>query len=413
MQIVASMTEKVVKKSATTGQGLALGRVWEIEIVAHWSLLVIFALIVMSLGAGVFPSWHPDWSPGLRWSMAMIAAVLFFMSIAVHELSHALVGRTQGVPVDRITLFIFGGMAHTTKHPSSAKAEFLMAAVGPLVSLVIGITATLLGSWLAFENMTSRAGALSDDATRIMASAGPVATVFLWLGPINILLAIFNMIPGFPLDGGRVLRARLWWSTNDLEKATRYASGVGQLFAWFLIGCGLFMIFGIYIPFLGAGLVPGLWLVLIGWFLLNAARMSYQQVLVQEMLEGVPVRAIMRSRLQTVTPDLSVETTVNDYFMNYDQRAFPVVAPDGDLLGLVCLEDIRSVPRAEWPATTVADVMTPASALDTMTPQEPAMEALQRLSSRDVDQLPVLEGRHLSGMVHRKDIMKWLSLRAA
>jgi Zn-dependent protease len=381
--------------------------------VAHWSLLVIFALIVMSLGAGVFPSWHPDWSPGLRWSMALIAAVLFFMSIAVHELAHAVVGRGQGVPVDRITLFIFGGMAHTTKHPQSAKAEFLMAAVGPVVSLFIGITATLLGSWLAFETITSQPDTTAEGTARFLANVGPVATVFLWLGPINILLAIFNMVPGFPLDGGRVLRALLWWATGDLEKATRYASGVGQLFAWFLIGCGLFMLFGIYVPFLGTGLVPGLWLILIGWFLLNAARLSYQQVLVQEMLEGVPVRAIMRSRLQTVTPDISVETMVDDYFMNHDQRAFPVVAQDGDLLGLVCLEDIRAVPRARWPMTRVADVMTPAAALDTMTPQEPAMEALQRLSTRDVDQLPVLEGSHLSGMVHRKDIMKWLSLRAA
>lgn len=407
------MTERVRRETRETGFGVRIGRLLGIDIFAHWSLLVIFALITVSLGAGVFPTWHPDWSLGLIWAMAFVAATLFFASIAVHELSHAVVGRSQGIPVERITLFIFGGMAHTTKEPSSAKAELLMAAVGPVVSLLIGIIATLLGSWLAFDAVSQNAQTLQGDADspmQVLAAANPIATVFLWLGPINILLAVFNMIPGFPLDGGRVLRALLWWITGSLKKATQYASAVGQLFAWVLIASGILMVFGFYIPILGTGFGPGLWLILIGWFLHNAARMGYQNVLVHEALDEVPVRSLMRSQLQTVSPDMRIENLVGDYFMGYEQRAFPVVREDKSMVGLVCLDDVRSMPRERWPDATVSQIMTPIRDLETMGPQEPALDAFKRLGYRDVDQIPVMEGKHLLGMVHRRDIMKWLSI---
>ena len=387
--------------------GLRVGRLFGISIFAHWSLILIFGLIVVSLGMGVFPQWHPDWSTGMVWGIAFLAAFLFFVSIAVHEMSHALVGRTQGVPVERITLFLFGGIAHTTRHPESPRGEFLMSVVGPVTSLVIGLLATFAGSWLAAGSLD-----MVDDPIQGLAQVGPAATLLLWLGPVNILLAVFNMIPGFPLDGGRVLRSLLWWITKDLRKATQYASAVGQGFAWLLIGAGLLMVFGFYIPFLGTGPVAGLWLVLIGWFLNNAARMGYEQVLIREALQDVPVSDIMHARLDMVEPDMNVELLVSEHIMRRDQRAFPVVQ-EGTVRGLVCLEDVRAVPRERWSGVRVDEIMTPYQDLDTVRPQDSAMEAFQRLSNRGVNQLPVVEGDELRGMVRREDILKWLSLRGA
>src|SRR5690606_13431688 len=210
----------------------------------------------VNLGVGLIPAWHPDWGAGLVWSVAVLAAVLFFASIALHELAHALVARRYGIPVRRITLFVFGGMAHMESEPPSPKSELLMAAVGPLVSLLVGVVATALGSVLA-SDAVSRDG---DDPVALARAIGPAATLLLWLGPINVLLGLFNLVPGFPLDGGRVLRAILWWGTGDLVKATRWASGAGRVVAWTLMGFGVLQLF--------SGLwVQGLWLLLIGWFL--------------------------------------------------------------------------------------------------------------------------------------------------
>lgn len=382
-----------------------LGKLLGIEVEAHWSLLIIFGLIAVVLGIGVFPDWHPDWSQALIWTLALATAVLFFVSIAVHELAHAVVGRRYGIPVDRITLFIFGGIAHSRGEPPSPRAELWMAAIGPITSLVIGVVATLLGAALVSSAAVSVA-----DPQEMIAAAGPVATLLLWLGPINVLLAVFNMMPGFPLDGGRVLRALLWWITGDLTRATRWSANAGHAFGWLLIGAGLLMSFGVYIPFLGTGLLGGIWLMLIGWFLGNAARASYRQVVIHDALAEVPVAAVMRSRVASVAPDTSVELLVNDFVMNEDQRAYPVMR-DGELVGLVCLEDIRAVKPELWPGLAVERIMTPAVSLETMAPEDPALDALIRLGDREINQIPIVEDHKLRGMVRREDIMKWLSLR--
>jgi Zn-dependent protease len=385
-------------------RGLRLGRVFGVEILADWSLAIIFTLIVVSLAVGVFPAWHPDWGAGLAWAIALLAAVLFFGSITVHELSHAVVGRAHGIPVRRITLFIFGGMAHMERQPPSARSEFLMAAVGPVTSMVIGVVSTTLGLWLVRDVLE-----VTGDPAQILAAAGPGATIFLWLGPINILLAIFNMIPGFPLDGGRVFRAILWWATGDLERSTRYASRFGQGFAYALIAVGVLMAFGFQVPVLGAGLLPGLWLVIIGWFLNNAARMSYEQVLIAEALEGIPVSSLMRQSVAAVSPGIDLETFIRDYYMSFDQQAFPVTSGD-DLLGLVTLDDVREVPRERWPAIQVAQVMTTRERLRTVSPDSSAFEAFKHLGVHN--QLPVVEGGRLRGMLRREDLLKWLALRS-
>lgn len=381
--------------------GIRFGRVFGIELVADWSLIIIFVLVLVNLAVGVFPSWHPDWSAPLVWGVAFGAAVLFFLSILAHELSHALVGRTQGIPVRRITLFIFGGMAHTEREPPSPKAELLMAAAGPITSIAIGVA----GTAGAIALMNGQA-VQTDDPVRMMAGLGPIGTLLLWLGPINILLGVFNLVPGFPLDGGRVLRAALWAATKDLEKATRWAARGGQAFGWLLIALGITSLFS-------GGLGQGLWLMLIGWFLLSAAKASYQQTVIEHALRDTRVSQLMRRSVASVPPELPIGTLVSEHIMGTDQQCFPVVI-EGHLEGLVCLHDVRRVPREEWERTSVHEIMTPSRALETVAADQPATEALRKLGEREVDQVPVVEkDGSLLGLVRRQDILRWLSIHTS
>ena len=267
-----------------------------------------------------------------------------------------MVGRALGIPVNRITLFIFGGMAHMEGEPPSWRSELGMAIVGPVTSLVLGF----LFLWLA----GAVAGPVEVDPEApadALAALGPLATLLMWLGPINIMLGLFNLVPGFPLDGGRVLRAILWGATGDHLRATRWASRGGQAFAWLLMGLGLMMILGFRVPVFGAGLAGGLWLAFIGWFLNNAALVSYRQLLVRDALENVPVSRLMQTRFTSVAPDLKVASLVDEHLMPSGQRCFPVVQ-DGGFRGLVCLRDLQRRPRETWGSTTVEEIMTPAEA---------------------------------------------------
>jgi Zn-dependent protease len=252
--------------------GFHLMRVAGVDVFLDWSLAIIFFLITASLGSGLFPAWHPEWSAATSWVTAAAAAVLFLASVLVHEMSHALVGRARGMEIRRITLFIFGGMAHLEEDAREWRTEFYMALVGPVTSLAIGFLCIWLGS-LGVGEVTAR----MDQPAEMLAGLGPWTTLLLWLGPVNIVLGLFNLVPGFPLDGGRVMRAAIWGATGDLHKATRWASNGGRAFAWFLIAAGVAMILGVRVPFFGTGFVGGLWLALIGWFLHNAAIMSYRQ----------------------------------------------------------------------------------------------------------------------------------------
>ena len=386
------------------GNGIPLGSIGGIRIVADWSLLIIFLLIAFSLAVGVFPTWHPDWSPVLSWLTALGAAALFLASVLVHELSHAFVGRAVGVSIRRITLFIFGGMAHMEGEPRSWKGEFVMAVVGPLTSLVLGVVFL----WLA----GLAAGPVEMDPENpqaMLSQLNPLATLLLWLGPINMLLAAFNMVPGFPLDGGRALRAVLWGATGNLEKATRWASRGGQMFAWLLIGTGFAMIFGLRVPVLGGGLVGGVWLAFIGWFLNNAALMSYRQLLVKDALENVPVSRLMQTRFTRLAPDTPVGRVVEEHLMASGQRVFPLER-DGRFLGIVSLRDLQKAPREAWDRTAVEELATRAGNLATVAPDADASEALNLISQRDVNQLAVVEGDRLVGLLRREDILKWLAL---
>jgi Zn-dependent protease len=386
-----------------TSRGIRLGRIAGVEVHVDWSLLLIFALIAVNLGAGVFPRWHPGWSPILWWGVALSAAVLFFGSILAHELSHAIVGNARGARVRHITLFMFGGMAHLEGEPPSPRSELLMTAAGPLTSLVIGFSATLVGLLLASPD------AAVSDADELVQGIGPVATLLLWLGPINILLALFNLVPGFPLDGGRLLRALLWWLLDDRGRATRWAANVGRLFAWVLITSGALMIAGIPVPIFGVGLLPGLWLVLIGWFLLSAATASYQQERIGEALRDIPVSEVMRSRFAAIDPGMSVRELVHDVATETDQRTFPVVVGDR-LQGIVRLEDVRSVPYEAWHEVPVASLMTRDGSTPVVGPDDQVADALTTMGDRDA--IPVVQNDHVVGLLRRHEIQTWLELRA-
>jgi len=388
-------------------RGLRLGSIAGIDIAADPSLLIIFFLITFSLAEGVFPAWHPGWTGEVCWLTAVGAAVLYFISVLTHELSHALVGRVCGVEIRQITLFMFGGVAQMEGEPPSWRAELGMAIVGPLTSLVLGILFLLL------EALVS--GPLNFDPGnpgKALAALGPIATLLLWLGPVNIVLGLFNLVPGFPLDGGRVLRAIMWGFTGNLQLATRRASIAGQAFAWLLMSTGVLMILGLSLPLLGGGFINGVWLAFVGWYLNNAALLSYQQLLIHDALEQVPARKLMRTSFLRVDPEMRISTLVNEYLMASGQRAFPVEA-QGRLVGMVSLRDLQKADRTAWGALTVSAIMTPAVRLAVASPEEGALEALQMISRLDVSQLPVVRDGQVLGLLGREDILKWLSLHPA
>ncbi len=387
------------------GKGFRVGRLFGIEIRVDWSWLFIFLLVAWNLSS-VFGQMHPDWGTIQTWGLAIVAAFLFFGSVLAHELAHSLVARARGMPVRNITLFLFGGVSNIQREPPSPQTEFIMAIVGPLLSVVLG------GVLVVAASLT--VGPMGDTVTnpeQALQQMGAVTTLLAWLGSINVLLGFFNMIPGFPLDGGRVLRSIFWAASDDLRRATRWASWAGQGIAWLMILSGIAMVFGVQIPILGSGPISGLWLAFIGWFLNSSASQSYQQVVIQDILEDVPVSRMMRTDPPTVTPGISVQSLVHDYVMGTDDHAFPVLE-GGSLVGLVTLDDVRAVDRDGWETTTVREIMTPTADLVKVHPDEGAAEALNKLQGQDVRQLPVTSNGTLEGVLRRRDIVKWLQLES-
>ena len=386
--------------------GFKVGTLFGISIHVDWSWVLIFLLVTWNLAGAVFPSLHPDWSIGMNIALGVAASLLFFISILLHELAHSLVAKARGLPVRRITLFFFGGVSNIEREPPSPFTEFLMAIVGPLTSLLLGFGFI----WLGRQNIPEMDNALSRPA-QLLRGLDPLSTMLLWLGPINILLGLFNLIPGFPLDGGRVLRAILWALTKDFRRATRWATIVGQAVGWLMILAGVAMVFGATVPILGSGTLNGMWLAFIGWFLVQAASQSYQLVVVEDMLEGVPITRLMREPAPAVPPDLPISALVYDHIMQGDDRAFPVVEADR-LLGVVYIENLRELNRSAWDQTTVRQVMVPQNELEIVTPREDAMDAFQKLTQREMRQIPVVQNGKLVGMLRRRDILRWLQVRS-
>jgi Zn-dependent protease/CBS domain-containing protein len=385
--------------------GFRIGKIFNINIIIDWSWLLIFGLVSWSL-ASSFGQMHPTWTPLMQWGMAILAALLFFLSVLAHELSHSLVAQAQGVPVRNITLFMFGGVSNIQKEPASPINEFLVAIVGPLTSFILGGAFLLLGTGgLALGNVAAI------NMTDLLSQLGPANTILLWLGSVNILVGLFNLIPGFPLDGGRVVRSIFWGITNDLKKATRWASWLGQGVAWLLIFAGMSMLFGAQIPFLGTGFINGLWLIFIGWFLQNAAVQSYRRIVVQDILEDIPVKRLMNPDVPQVPADISVEEFVDNYLMQSDNRAF-IVFDDEKMLGLITIEDVRKLSTEARRNSLVREVMTPSEKMIVVAPEEDVTDAFDRLQTKDVRQLPVVTGNEIVGLLRRKDIVRWLQFQS-
>ena len=368
---------------------IKLGRIFGVEIGLHYSWFIIAFLISFSL-ADQFRLNNPRWSDSLRWGLALVTAVLFFVSIVAHELSHALVAKARGLPVRSITLFALGGVAQIEKEAADAKTEFWMGIVGPITSFVIG----LLCLGIAF--------ALGWNPPAFPQQ--PLPAMLMWLGVINIGLAIFNMIPGFPLDGGRVLRGLLWWITGNARRATTIAARVGQFIAFGMIIYGVMQFFG------GAG-INGLWLAFIGWFLLSASRESYAQMVITEGLRGLRVADVMTDEYTPVDAHLNLQTFAEEYLMRSGRRFFVVTINDRPE-GILTPHEISEVPRARWPYTTIADVMRPLDRTRTVGPNTPVTEALEVMASQDLNQLPVVSGGALAGLISRSHILQLIQTRA-
>jgi Zn-dependent protease/predicted transcriptional regulator len=383
--------------------GIRVARLFGINIHIDWSWIFIFLLITWQLAIAVFPVFHPELDLVSTIGYSVAASLLFFASVLAHELAHSIMAKVRGLPVRRITLFIFGGVSNIEREPPSPGTEFLITVVGPLTSFVLGFIFLYIG--------LSPLGGQLQNLPQAIAGLGPMYTLLFWLGSINIILAVFNLIPGFPLDGGRILRSIIWAITGNLRRATRWASMVGHAIAWLFIITGIAMVFGVTVPIFGTGLIGGLWLAFIGWFLNNAAAQSYQQVVVQDMLEGVSVSRLMRSEPPTVEPNLPISSLVYDHLMGTDERAFPVL-DQGRLVGLICLEDVRKVPREEWDRMRINEIMTPSEDLEIISPREDATTALEKISRRDINQVPVVQNGELVGLLRRQDIMRWLQLHS-
>jgi len=368
---------------------IKLFKIFGIQIGLHYSWLLIAVLVVLSL-AGQFAATNREWGSNVIWALAILTALLFFAAIVVHELSHAAVAKARGLPVRSITLFALGGVAQIEKEASDAKTEFWMGIAGPITSAVIGIICLGIAAGIGWTPSGSH--------------QSPLAAMLGWLGVINILLAVFNMIPGFPLDGGRVLRAIIWWITGSASRATRVAATIGQLVAFAFIIIGLFRFFN------GAGFA-GLWLTFIGWFLLDAARSTYAQFETIERLRGVRVRDVMAGDWPVVDAKTSLQTFVHDHLVKSAKRCF-VVEENGHVVGIVTPHEVKDVDREKWPQLTVAEVMLPLEKLHAVKPATSLTDALETMGREDINQLPVMSNGHLDGIISRGHILRLLQTRA-
>jgi Zn-dependent protease/CBS domain-containing protein len=376
------------EKGALLRASIGLGRIAGIPVGLHYSWFLIAGLITLSL-SGHFAATQPGWTPVALWGVAAATAVLFFVTLLAHELSHALMARAYGLPVHSITLFALGGVAQIGRDSHTPRAEFLIAIVGPIASLVIG-GACLAAAWTLGWSPAH--------------GMGVMAAVLGWLGSINILLAVFNMIPGYPLDGGRVLRAALWAWSGDQHRATRLAARTGQGVAL------LFMAGGLLLFMAGAG-IGGLWLAFIGWFLMSAAQGAYMQALVTESLRDIRVEDVMAHDCATVDEHSSVQALVDDVLLRTGRRCI-VVGHNGHPLGLVTPAEIRGLARERWPVTPVRDVMRPLDAVRSVTPETGATEAFSTMAQEDLQQLPVVRDGRLEGVVGRRDILEVIEARS-
>lgn len=361
-----------------------LGRILGIPIGLHVSWFLIFGLVTWSLALGYFPPEYPNLPTVAYWVLGAVTSLLFFGSVLVHELGHSVIALRNQIPVRRITLFIFGGVAQIGQEPPSPGAEFRIAIAGPLASL--GLAIGFGGLWL-------------------LARAIPyLAALSVWLARINLILAVFNMVPGFPLDGGRVLRAVVWHITGSFQRATQMATFTGQLTAFGFMGLGVFMM-------VGGNFFNGLWLAFIGWFLQNAAAASYAQSNLQQSLRGVTVGQVMSRDCPLVPGRLPLTQLIEEKVLTGGQRCF-FVTEGSWLRGMLTLTDVAKVPRTSWSQITIDQIMIPRERLIQVDPGTELLAALRTMDDANVNQMPVVDGDQIVGMLSREQVLHYIRARA-
>lgn len=365
------------------GGTFRVARIFGIDIEIHPSWLLILAFVAWSLSDSLFPSRYESWSTAAYWVVGVSSAVLLFVTVLIHEMAHALVARWRGLPVPRITLFIFGGMSHMSRQPATAGEEFQIAAAGPATSIVIAAITGAIG--FLVHGTSEKAEA-----------------ILFYLAFVNLALGIFNILPGFPLDGGRVLRSIAWKRTGSFRRATRIASSVGEMFGYGMIVTSVFIL-------LAGGVLDGLWLAFIGWFLLGAARGEASNLQLEGVLKRLTARDVMQADFPSVTPGTPVSEIVHDYMVGKGERAV-LVANGGAVSGLITVSDVRRVPRDAWSQVPAQRIMTPRSSVITVNAGQPAVEVLVLLGEKGLNQVPVLEDGRMIGLVTRRELLDRIQL---
>jgi Zn-dependent protease/predicted transcriptional regulator len=368
-------------------QEMDLFKVAGVQIAIDYSWLIIFALVLWSLSAGYFPALHPGNTYIEYWIVGLVATLLFFASIVTHELSHAVVANRLGQPIERISLFIFGGMAHLGHEPTSARDELKIAAAGPITSFVLG----------AFFLAIPRVFGLDE-------SLSMWASVFNYLGFINFALGLFNLLPGFPLDGGRILRAVLWQRSGDFRQATASASEWGKGIAYGLIFLGALQIFA-------GALIGGIWLIFIALFLKGAASSSYQSLVIEQVLGSLHVSDLMVRDPITIDAETTVADVINDHFMRHGHGGYPVLR-DNHVVGLISLGQIRDCPAGERASKRVSEIMRPLDPAIVIAPTAPVSNAMRQMAESDSGRLLVMEQDRLIGLITRSAIAHFIMLRS-
>jgi len=383
------------------GGAFNLGKVFGIQVRLHYSWFVIFMLVTVTLVS-------PSWSQPLSWVIGIITSLLFFGSVLAHELAHSLVGRVNGVTIKSITLFIFGGMAQMGKEATKASAELKMAAAGPACSLVIGGIFGLI--WFFIQSATGSTGSLSGllwQSIIFGLAETPLAEMargLAWLAFTNGMLAVFNLIPGFPLDGGRVFRAAMWYFSRNYKRSTQVATRLGQGVAYtFILG-------GILLVLLRGDWLDGLWIVFIGWFLNNAASMSYRQIQWREALHGLTASQMMTSDYAVVPPSVTVSQVVHEHALPKGHNLFLVTEEDR-FKGILTLQNIKSIPQAKWETTQVEKIMTPADRLKVASPEQDALSVAEHMDESKTNQMLVVSEGRVKGVVSRDNLLRFLRTR--
>ena len=369
------------------GGAFSLGRIFGIQFRIHYSWFIIFLLITGSLSWQYFPYTYPEWSELTYWLTGIATSLLFFTCVVAHELAHSLVGRANDIPVKSITLFLFGGVAHMTREATRHGAELRMALAGPVASLVIG--GLFFGLHLLLQSVSE-----------------PVAALAFWLAQINVVLALFNLIPGFPLDGGRVFRSLLWRFTGDYKRATRIAFEVGRGVGYLFVAGGVILMF-LY----RENWFNGLWLAFIGIFLTYVATANYRQTQWQAALMGVKVADVMMTTCPVISPHMTVSRVVQDYIFIRGHQCF-MVTDGGELKGILTLRNIKSVDQKTWDSTAVSNVMTPAEQLKVTHMDEEVLSVLEQMEEYGISHIPVVSEGRIIGLVTRDDVLRLLYTRS-